>query len=100
MTKPSSQRVPSERELLESQIQRYEFYAGLIDRAVGGGTQPKLPKWDEQRAQEYQRLADELRVRLAELTAREASAPATQPGTGTVKPSPESGGGDEAIAPE
>ncbi len=58
----------SERELLQLQIQAYEFYAGLIDRAVGTGThEAKLPKWDEQRALEYRQLADQLRERLAEL---------------------------------
>ncbi len=66
----------NERELLQSQIKTYEFYAGLIDRAVGGGTHSRLPKWDELRAEEYRRLAEELRVRLAELTAQEGDAPA------------------------
>ena len=70
----------TERELLESQIKIYEFYAGLIDRAVGGGRLARLPKWDEERAQEYKRLADELRARLAELDARETAAPGTDPG--------------------
>jgi len=74
MSKPMS-----ERELLEIQIKTYEFYAGLIARAVGGGTSAKLPKWDEQRAEEYKRLADELRARLVELDEREANAPATTP---------------------
>ena len=70
----------SERELIEMQIKTYEFYAGLIDRAVGGSAQTIMPKWDEQRAEEYKRLADELRARLAELDAKEAAAPATDPG--------------------
>lgn len=67
----------SERELLQIQIKTYEFYAGLIDRAVGGTHSAKLPKWDEQRAEEYKQLADQLRARLAELDEREAAAPAT-----------------------
>ena len=70
----------SERELLQLQIQSYEFYARLIDRAVGGTNAAIMPKWDEERAREYARLADELRERLAELDAREANAPATDPG--------------------
>lgn len=70
----------SERELLLSQIQRYEFYAGLIDRAVGGATSAKLPRWDVQRAEDYMRMAEELRAQLAALDEREANAPATTPG--------------------
>jgi hypothetical protein len=62
-----------EKELLRQQIKAFEFYAGLIDRAVGGGTQATLPRWDEQRALEYRALADQLRARLAELEAAEAS---------------------------
>jgi hypothetical protein len=69
----------SERELLESQIKTYEFYARLIDRAVGGRTAAIMPKWDEQRAQEYARLAEELRARLAALDEKAADAPATDP---------------------
>ncbi len=70
----------SERELIELQIQAYEFYAGLIDRAVGGGShEAHLPRWDEQRALEYRQLADQLRRRLAELDAQTADAPATTP---------------------
>lgn len=67
----------SERELLQIQIKTYEFYAGLIDRAVGGTHSAKLPKWDEQRAEEYKQLADQLRARLAGLDEQEVSAPAT-----------------------
>jgi len=55
----------SKRELLEMQIRTYEFYADLIDRAVGG-SQVKMPKWDDQRALEYKLLADELRSQLAD----------------------------------
>jgi len=83
----------SKRELLEMQIKTYEFYAGLIDRAVGGPYQAgsKLPKWDEQRALEYKQLADELRAQLAALDEQESATPAgvetptpsTTPGSGT-----------------
>lgn len=66
----------SERELLQVQIKTYEFYAGLIDRAVGGTAAARLPKWDEERAREYQQLADELKGKLAELDAQAANAPA------------------------
>lgn len=69
----------SERELLESQIKAYEFYARLIDRAVGGSAAAIMPKWDEQRAQEYARLADELRARLAALDEKAAEASAADP---------------------
>lgn len=84
----------TERELIELQIKTYDFYAGLIDRAVGAGAAPKLPKWDEERAQEYKRLADELRARLAELDAAPATAAATDPApesstSSTQGPAPE-----------
>lgn len=63
----------NEMELLRLQIQAYEFYAGLIDRAVvSGAHEAIMPKWDEQRALEYKQLADQLRARLVELE-REAS---------------------------
>ncbi|HEX8035521.1 MAG TPA: hypothetical protein VF510_16810 [Ktedonobacterales bacterium] len=89
----------SERELLEIQIKTYEFYAGLIDRAVGGTHTAKLPKWDEQRAEEYKQLADQLRTRLAELDKREAAAPATNPSA--VEIAPGAAGADDSVsAPE
>jgi hypothetical protein len=73
----------SERELIKLQIQAYEFYAGLIDRAVVSGAHDTvMPKWDDQRAVEYRNLAEQLRQRLAELEATDASglnAPATAP---------------------
>ena len=68
MTKPVSKR-----ELLEMQIKTYEFYAGLIDRAIGGSRANTMPKWDEQRAIEYKQLADELRAQLAELDKQETA---------------------------
>lgn len=77
----------SERELLQIQIKAYEFYAGLIDTAVGGGTHAaKLPKWDEQRAEEYKQLAEQLRTRLAELDEREAAAPAANAHMAEITP--------------
>lgn len=64
----------NEIELLRLQIQAYEFYAGLIDRAVTAGAKDAvMPKWDEQRAIEYKRLADQLRARLAELERNESA---------------------------
>lgn len=68
-----------EKTLLRIQISSYEFYAGLIERAVGGGTQAKLPRWDEQRAAEYRELAEQLRRRLAELEAQDQAGPPTEP---------------------
>lgn len=63
-----AQQPANEKELLRLQIQAYEFYAGLIDRAVTNGARETImPKWDEQRALEYKRLAEQLRQRLAEL---------------------------------
>ncbi|HEX8727768.1 MAG TPA: hypothetical protein VF739_04055 [Ktedonobacterales bacterium] len=64
-----------EKELLRLQIQAYEFYAGLIDRAVTNGAREAImPKWDEQRAVEYKQLADQLRERLAQLEQEDAKA--------------------------
>jgi hypothetical protein len=76
---PRMSKPLSKRELLEMQIRTYEFYADLIDRAVGG-SQVKMPKWDDQRALEYKMLADELRSQLAQLDAAEANLPAIDPG--------------------
>ena len=48
----------SESDFIRFQIQAYEFYAGLIDRAViGGAHEAIMPRWDEQRAVEYRLLA-------------------------------------------
>jgi hypothetical protein len=73
----------SESDLIRLQIQAYEFYAGLIDRAViGGAHEAIMPRWDEQRAVEYRLLAEQLRKRLAELEAQEpevAEAPGVVP---------------------
>jgi hypothetical protein len=78
MTKPLT-----ERELIELQIQAYEFYASLIDRAVGAPDyQAKLPRWDEDRAVEYRDLVEQLKQRLAELEKSDPEAlsgPATSP---------------------
>ena len=75
----AQQQPADEKELLRLQIQAYEFYAGLIDRAVGGGGREIMPKWDEQRALEYRQLAEQLRQRLAELERNDTSATETQP---------------------
>ena len=65
----------SERDLIKLQIQAYEFYAGLIDRAVtDGAREVKMPRWDDQRAVEYRLLAEQLRTRLAELEAEDPEA--------------------------
>lgn len=80
----------SERELIKLQIQAYEFYAGLIDRAVvSGAHEAKMPKWDEQRAVEYRDLAEQLRQRLAELEAADPKtlkAPGVTPTVASGKP--------------
>lgn len=80
----------SERELIKLQIQAYEFYAGLIDRAVvSGAKEAKMPKWNEQRAIEYRDLAEQLRQRLAELEAagsQELSGPGVMPITANGEP--------------
>lgn len=71
----AQQQPVDEKELLRLQIQAYEFYAGLIDRAVTNGARESImPKWDEQRAVEYKQLADQLRERLAQLEQEDAKA--------------------------
>ncbi|HEX8983111.1 MAG TPA: hypothetical protein VF792_10105 [Ktedonobacterales bacterium] len=70
----AQQQQADEKELLRLQIQAYEFYSGLIDRAVTNGAHEAImPKWDDQRALEYKRLADQLRERLAQLEQQSAS---------------------------
>jgi hypothetical protein len=90
----------TERDLIQLQIQTYDFYASLIDRAVGAGAGPKMPRWDEERALEYKRLADQLRQRLADLEARDPAflaQPATQPVTANPARSPEAGSEEMSI---
>ncbi len=91
----------TERELIQLQIQTYDFYASLIDRAVGHGASPKLPRWDEERAIEYKRLADQLRSRLAELEARDPAAldqPGVQPIAANPPRSPSAGSEEMSIS--
>jgi len=69
----AQQQPADEKELLRLQIQAYEFYSGLIDRAVTNGAHETImPKWDEQRAREYKQLAEQLRQRLAQLEREDA----------------------------
>lgn len=82
-----------EKELLRTQIKSYEFYAGLIERAIGGGSSARLPRWDEQRAIEYRELAAQLRQRLAELEAQDAAAATSG---GASKPAAQSAGAGPA----
>lgn len=69
----------TEKELLQMMIRSYEFYADLIERAAGG-TADELPRWNNEKAQQYRRLAEEYRARLAALEAAEAKG-TTQPST-------------------
>jgi hypothetical protein len=80
----------TERELIELQIKTYDFYARLIDRAIGGAAAAKLPKWDVERAREYEQLANDLRARLAEMDEQALNAPATDPVAVDVTAGPES----------
>lgn len=65
----------TEKELLQLQIRSYDFYADLIERA-SGGTSDELPRWNNEKAAQYRRLADAYRRRLAEIEAAEAQAKA------------------------
>lgn len=60
----------TEKELLEMQIRSYEFYADLIERAVGG-TGDELPRWNTEKALRYRELAEQYRQRLAEIETAE-----------------------------
>lgn len=55
----------TEKERLEIQARSYDFYAGLIERAVGRGA--PLPVWGPMTAEEYRQLAQEYRQRAAQL---------------------------------
>jgi hypothetical protein len=59
----------TEKERLETQARSFEFYAGLIERAVGRGA--PLPVWGPATAEEYRRLASEYRRRAALLEEQE-----------------------------
>jgi hypothetical protein len=64
----------TEKERLEIQARSFEFYAGLIERAVGRGA--PLPVWGPMTAEEYRQLAQEYRQRAARLAEQEqAQAP-------------------------
>jgi hypothetical protein len=55
----------TEKERLEIQARSYDFYAGLIERAIGRGA--PLPVWSTMTAEEYRQLAQEYRQRAARL---------------------------------
>ncbi len=57
----------TEKERLEIQARSFDFYAGLIERAIGRGA--PLPVWGPMTAEEYRHLAQEYRRRAAQLPA-------------------------------
>jgi hypothetical protein len=59
----------TEKERLEIQARSFEFYAGLIERAVGRGA--PLPVWGPMTAEEYRQQAQEYRRRAALLAEQE-----------------------------
>jgi uncharacterized membrane protein len=59
----------TEKERLEIQARSFEFYAGLIERAVGRGA--PLPVWGPMTAEEYRQMAQEYRQRAAHLAEQE-----------------------------
>jgi hypothetical protein len=59
----------TESERLERQARSFEFYAGLIEKAVGRGAQ--LPVWDKMTAEDYRRQAQDYHRRAALLAERE-----------------------------
>jgi hypothetical protein len=61
----------TEKERLEIQARSFEFYAGLIERAVGRGA--PLPVWGPMTAEEYRQQAQEYRRRAALLAEQEHS---------------------------
>lgn len=68
----------TEKERLEIQARSFEFYAGLIERAVGRGA--PLPVWGPMTAEEYRQQAQEYRRRAALLPDEEpAKTPQSEP---------------------
>ena len=59
----------TEKERLETQARSFEFYAGLIERAIGRGA--ALPVWGPMTAEEYRDLAKQYRERAAALPEQE-----------------------------
>ena len=59
----------TEKERLEIQARSFEFYAGLIERAVGRGA--PLPVWGPMTAEDYRQQAQEYRRRAALLAEHE-----------------------------
>ena len=59
----------TEKERLETQARSFEFYAGLIERAIGRGA--ALPVWGPMTAEEYRDLARQYRERAAALPEQE-----------------------------
>src|SRR5215472_16072439 len=59
----------TEKERLETQARSFEFYAGLIERAIGRGA--PLPVWGPTTAEEYRDLARQYRQRAAALAEQE-----------------------------
>jgi hypothetical protein len=59
----------TEKERLEIQARSFDFYAGLIERAVGRGA--PLPVWGPMTAEEYRQQAQEYRRRAALLAESE-----------------------------
>ncbi|HEU5200075.1 MAG TPA: hypothetical protein VFU32_10575 [Ktedonobacterales bacterium] len=62
----------TEKERLETQARSFEFYAGLIERAIGRGA--ALPVWGPMTAEEYRDLARQYRERAAALPEQEQTA--------------------------
>lgn len=67
----------TEKERLETQARSFDFYAGLIERAVGRGA--PLPVWGPMTAEEYRQLANEYRQRAARLTERKQAQTRNEP---------------------
>ncbi len=65
----------TEKERLETQARSFEFYAGLIERAIGRGA--ALPVWGPMTDEEYRDLARKYRERAAALPEQE-EAPAQE----------------------
>ena len=66
-------RKMTEKERLETLARSFDFYAGLIEKAVGRGA--SLPVWDGKTAEEYRQQAREYRMRAALLAEKEAAHP-------------------------
>ncbi len=63
----------TEKELLQTQMRSFQFYADLIERATRS-TGDELPRWNSEKAQKFRELAEQYKQRLQEIELKEQQA--------------------------